>query len=133
MRSSRSFLGGWALLLVLFSPVQGQGQKKCYFHNGDLAAFDIPCTNLTTLDDADIPCCGSGRQCLENRMCSSVEGDPNPSRGSCTDQSWQSGNCPQFCDSGMSISPILRTVELILHSYKGCTNLQLYCSTRLER
>ncbi|TIA75983.1 hypothetical protein D6C76_05855 [Aureobasidium pullulans] len=34
---------------------------------------------------------------MSNRLCSGTEGDGNPSRGSCTDESWESGNCPQYC------------------------------------
>jgi hypothetical protein len=99
------FLGGWACWLILGSLVQVHGQQKCYFRSGQLDVNDIPCTNLTTLSDVDVPCCAPGRQCLENRICSNTTGDPDPSRGSCTDWSWQSGNCPQFCDSGMDVVP----------------------------
>jgi hypothetical protein len=39
----------------------------------------------------------SGRTCLPNRMCSGNSQDENPMRGTCTDETWDSPNCPKFC------------------------------------
>ena len=50
---------------------------------------DIPCTNATAS-----ACCSADGYCLENGLCITnlVLG-----RGSCTDQSWTSEACPQYC------------------------------------
>jgi hypothetical protein len=106
MRTSHFFHGGWILLLVLIPLVRVEGQKQCWFNDGNLTPDDIPCTGLTTLDDADVPCCGVNSTCLENRMCHSNDTLPHLSRGSCTDWQWQSGNCPQFCKSSMCLSSV---------------------------
>lgn len=109
-----SDFGGWSYLLVLaFSIlVRGQGQS-CYFRDGSPAAYDTPCSDLTDLPGAAVPCCGPGFSCLDNRLCYKVNADksPNLSRGSCTDRSWQSGNCPQMCSLGTKIPPLLNHIS----------------------
>jgi hypothetical protein len=97
MCTSHSLLGGWTLLLILIFLVLVHGQQNCYFKEGTLASDDRPCTDLTTLDGADLPCCGINSTCLENRMCFNNATVPHLSKGSCTDWLWKSGNCPQFC------------------------------------
>jgi hypothetical protein len=76
-------------LLLGFS----RAQKRCYYPNGEWSEKDFPCD-----PDAETSvCCWGlpGVACLSNKLCV----NPNGSivRGSCTDQSWLSGDCPQYC------------------------------------
>ena len=71
----------------------------CYFPNGAVSTQDTPCR-----DDLDqSTCCGQGYACLTNNMCMATgkelqkAGATRFVRGSCTDKSWRSGNCPNFC------------------------------------
>ncbi|KYK60386.1 hypothetical protein DCS_01523 [Drechmeria coniospora] len=71
----------------------------CYYPNGAVSRQDTPCRN--DLDQS--ACCGQGFACLSNGMCKTTgreqdtPPDTNYLRGSCTDRSWRSGNCPSFC------------------------------------
>ncbi|KAL2158289.1 hypothetical protein VTH06DRAFT_4610 [Thermothelomyces fergusii] len=68
--------------------------KKCYYPGGKEATGDFPC-------DADAehsPCCAGtplGLACLANKLCLSPAG--RFARGSCTDPTWESPECPKFC------------------------------------
>ena len=71
-------------------------QAYCYYPNGDAVADNNPCV----LDQDASPCCGNGWTCLENGLCY------NPiskalARGTCTDPSWTSPQCPQFCTKSL--------------------------------
>lgn len=71
----------------------------CYFPNGRLVE-DTPCNA-----GAGAACCGIGYACLSNGLCqltavrASDAGDDWATfvRGSCTDRSWSSPNCPKEC------------------------------------
>ncbi|KAL2130337.1 hypothetical protein VTI74DRAFT_6588 [Chaetomium olivicolor] len=82
-------------ILVLACCISGlcSAQKQCFFPNGQQAANDFPCDP----NAADSPCCGGsvGGVCLTNKLCRSPDG--NTIRGSCTDKSWNSPECPQYC------------------------------------
>ncbi|KAK4170474.1 hypothetical protein QBC43DRAFT_250034 [Cladorrhinum sp. PSN259] len=67
--------------------------KRCYYPSGKEAPGDHPCDP----DAEDSPCCagqGLNHQCLSNGLC---VGTNQIARGSCTDQSWRSGECAQVC------------------------------------
>ena len=92
-----------SLLVALLScTAVAQDQRSCYYPDGSLALKDTPCTS-----DTSTTCCGQGFACLENGICQvttlaqAFDPNLNPSinyyRGSCTDQSWSSPECPQFC------------------------------------
>ena len=69
-------------------------RRKCYYPNGDLVLADSPCDP----DAEHSACCGAppfGVACLSNKLCRTQPGDF--SRGSCTDPTWQSPECPSFC------------------------------------
>lgn len=70
-----------------------EAAKQCYYPNGQIATGDSPCNP----DDEASSCCGGteGAQCLSNNVCSNPGG--NPVRGTCTDQNWNSVECPRFC------------------------------------
>src|ERR1700710_1323882 len=78
-----------------FSPVF----STCYYPNGDVTPADVACSDST--DEA--ACCGQGYACLSNGICMRNEEtiDANSQntyvRGSCTDSSWKSSFCPNFC------------------------------------
>jgi hypothetical protein len=91
-----------SLLLVLcLNFVGASGEKKCYYPDNTLAPSDSDCNPG---EDASV-CCGKGYVCLRNGVC---QIDPSTTgenaefrgtiwRGSCTDQSWSSARCPNFC------------------------------------
>lgn len=77
--------------------------NNCYYPHGNIALTDVVCFP----SDADSFCCGPGYACLENKLCMrTAEGTDNQpigsfDRGSCTDASFNSSACPQFCtDAG---------------------------------
>jgi hypothetical protein len=89
---------GFSLLLILFclfSPIF----SVCYYPNGDVTTSDVPCSDTT----AESACCSVGYICLSNGICmqsnDSIEAQSFSSyvRGSCTDQTWRSSYCPNFC------------------------------------
>ncbi|KAK4039877.1 transcription initiation factor IID, 18kD subunit-domain-containing protein [Parachaetomium inaequale] len=66
----------------------------CYYPNGDLAKDDHPCDP----DAEHSPCCAAptvGKACLANKLCVSPENIY--ARGSCTDPTWMSPECPNYC------------------------------------
>ena len=79
-------------LFVLTLTTDVEQQKTCYYPNGDVAKGDFLCSNSSAVST----CCGKEWDCDDNRLCS-YKGY-SLSRGSCTDQSWQSSDCPLFCD-----------------------------------
>ncbi|KAF4459501.1 hypothetical protein FALBO_13740 [Fusarium albosuccineum] len=85
----------------------------CHYPSGR-ASTDVPCND----NDEESACCGPGMVYLSNRVCMASGNDlqsPHVKstyvRGTCTDKTWRSGNCPSFCinpevddfDHGMSI------------------------------
>lgn len=68
----------------------------CYFPNGNAVDSDTAC-NPNALESA---CCFDNQACLSNGLCVSDPRDPEKMRlhrGTCTDHSWKSGNCPREC------------------------------------
>lgn len=67
---------------------------SCFYPDGSRADGDYAC-NLTA--EASF-CCAVGYSCLDNKICiGSGDGVQPYNRGSCTDQTWRSPDCPQFC------------------------------------
>jgi hypothetical protein len=67
----------------------------CYYPGGKEATDDLPCD-----PDAEVSVCCAGSVvlgfvCLSNKLCVSPKG--RIARGSCTDPTWQSPDCPKFC------------------------------------
>ncbi|KAI9155574.1 hypothetical protein HJFPF1_08160 [Paramyrothecium foliicola] len=74
--------------------------QVCYYPDGSVATEQFPCTN----DEGGTFCCADGEACLANKLCyfnsTSIFDDTFRHfnyRGSCTDKSWQSENCPDYC------------------------------------
>ena len=94
-------MGSPSLLLVaiaLATLVQ-PAQSDCYYPNGNVAGGNTPCRDSTAYST----CCGEGYACLSNNMCMltdkvhALPGSSVYARGSCTDPSWKSADCPLFC------------------------------------
>ncbi|KAI1842388.1 hypothetical protein JX266_011429 [Neoarthrinium moseri] len=91
-------------LILLAQALVGvaQSTRQCY----DPAGYrfdDIPCSNDTSQHSL---CCGPGWTCLDNKVCR-YTGTTQPAlvyntlvRGTCTDETFQSDACPQFCLAG---------------------------------
>ena len=69
--------------------------QTCYYPNST-SSVDTPCHS----DAAASACCHDTDTCLSNGLCLAQGGGELISRGSCTDQSWESPNCPQYCADG---------------------------------
>ena len=75
------------------------GAQTCYFPNGVEATNDTPCR--ATQPGQASACCAHLDICLDNKLCLPQGGNKEIVwRGSCTDHSWQSGDCPQYCQDG---------------------------------
>lgn len=89
------------LLLLIDLGVCLQAGPACYDPFGKLAVDDLPC-NPTAVESF---CCGAGWSCLTNQLCRDVEGgveggvEGSVARGTCTDKSWSSTECPDYCAS----------------------------------
>jgi len=101
---ARAVLGAFFITTLLSTAVLGQ--QMCYFPNGSPSPNDTPCRS-----SGFTHCCNNQSICLGNGFCQSVEFQPYTlSRGSCTDQTWQSPNCPQRCKG--STLPVIPTMGL---------------------
>lgn len=66
--------------------------QNCYYPNGDLAtAGDAPCSSGSNSN-----CCPYQWECQSNGLCY-LENADIYGRYTCTDESWQSGECTQLC------------------------------------
>jgi hypothetical protein len=83
------------LIIIIYMPHIPSTKAEvpsCFYPNGGRAEGDYAC-NLT----AEVSFCYAiGYSCLENKICAR-SGDVPYNRGSCTDQTWRSSDCPQFC------------------------------------
>ena len=76
-----------------------QASTSCYYPDGTYIAADRPCIGN---GDQESFCCGTqGVMCLADKVCHYNDTTPKNGisygRGSCTDQSWTSPACPNFC------------------------------------
>lgn len=69
--------------------------QKCYVPNGDEIP-DTPCS--PTSSNQASACCSPHHTCLSNGLC--LQADMTVNRGSCTDQTWKSSRCAQWCQDG---------------------------------
>lgn len=106
------FLALWSgPLLFLPRTIFAQDTRSCNFPDGTPSRNDTPCTS----GNGEAVCCGQGFACLEDGVCqvTSFAFQSNPDlntginyyRGSCTDQSWSSPDCPQFCIGSQCVTP----------------------------
>ena len=68
---------------------------KCYVPNGDIAPDNFPCF----LAQGVSACCGANAVCLSTGLCAPLHftSVSNIIRGTCTDPTWSSPSCPQYC------------------------------------
>jgi hypothetical protein len=87
------------LLLFLVQLSRAANAKACYFPDKSVAENDTACTS----DTVSI-CCQAGATCLDNGLCFDPDGSAVGGyiRGSCTDKTWASSSCPQYCTYGES-------------------------------
>ena len=78
------------------------GTQPCWLPNGSSAPTSLPCNSTQT----ESACCMNGMTCLSNGVCQLNQDLTDTNwpigtmwRGSCTDRSWQSSDCPLFCYS----------------------------------
>ncbi|KAF2205928.1 hypothetical protein GQ43DRAFT_436662 [Delitschia confertaspora ATCC 74209] len=87
-------LNGVALFFTLFS----SALADCHFPDGGVATADVPCNPNSLVSH----CCWGGQACLSNGLCRSDPHDATLSRthrGTCTDATFQSENCPRHCEN----------------------------------
>ena len=108
----RFFLSG---VFLLFTPLVC---ATCYWQNSTLApdspASIAPDDTACFPEQDNSPCCGTGWTCLSDGVCY-IEQDNNSFyyRGTCTDRTWNSQQCPGWCfaeNSNTSI-PLLKCTE----------------------
>ena len=100
MYGNEIFINLWIVFLGIVVMADAQ---TCYYPDGSVASADSPCHSPSIKDGASA-CCNSVDICLNNGLCLSQSGGEMISRGSCTDQSWQSIECSQYCADGKSIT-----------------------------
>lgn len=110
-----------AVSVCLLEKAVTVGAQTCYFPDGSVSGRDIPCRAPSS--DQASACCDFTAVCLDNNLCLDQEGNEIVTRGTCTDQQWQSADCPQFCQDGMSPNVRLRKVGRSLFF-----NTLLFCS-----
>ena len=99
MRKQWSFCIATTTTTLLFLLEVPWASALCYYPNGK------PSDDLACDPTAEVSvCCNRGAACLSNGVCehlpdSSAGVAATYGRGSCTDQSWQSASCPQFCQT----------------------------------
>lgn len=82
------------VLLLLLTPTSAQ---TCYNQNDSIDPPSVPCYPANSTGTSQSFCCPVGRQCYTNGLCGPSNTDPNYGRLSCTDPTWRSPECPQFC------------------------------------
>lgn len=102
----RCFLVGLALIQS-----SRAGSSVCYYPDGSEAKdyVYVPC-NGTGVGSCCIP--SEGDVCLSDGLCYYTS-SPYVYRGACTDQTWKSSSCPQYCRSRM-----LTSLPLIIAEYQ---------------
>lgn len=114
-------------LIAILSPslsAVALANQTCYYPDGSIAQGDKPCGNGT-----DVACCGSGGICLSNGLCMDVAQPNTLARSSCTDKSWTSGNCPNYCLQGESASRFITSAP---HEKLLYTNLDFITQRRVS-
>ena len=90
---------GQQITEVITSTVIAGAQQVCYNPDGTTAPDDIPCNSQNAVST----CCGNGWLSNVDNVCIQADASRRMSRGSCTDRSWQSGDCPLFCQGMLAI------------------------------
>jgi hypothetical protein len=81
-----------SFLLLLLQLVATTSAQQCFFPDGSKSP-DTPCST----DSGHSACCGASSFCMDNGLCF---GGGIMSRGSCTDENWESDACAAYCKKG---------------------------------
>lgn len=84
----------YSAILTLLSSSSAQ---ICYNQDESTDPTAIPCYPSNSTGTSQSFCCPVGRQCYTSGLCGPSNTDPNYGRLSCTDYTWRSPDCPQFC------------------------------------
>ena len=76
-----------------------KGVPVCYFPNHEIAPNNYACDLSSKVSF----CCGIDAICLDNKICLNTVNEHI--RGACTDKTWRSPDCPQYC-TGLLIEPV---------------------------
>lgn len=99
--------------------------QTCYFPDGSQSSRDTPCR--TPSPGQASACCAYFDICLDNSLCLAQSGNEVVSRGTCTDQSWQSSDCPRYCQDvhtyGVTIYPFQDDKSFCCGPGNSSTNL----------
>ncbi|KAJ5815408.1 hypothetical protein N7474_007185 [Penicillium riverlandense] len=112
---------GWPLVLLATFAAASSASRKCWFPGENVQdTLGFPCTS-----EEGSACCGQDAICLTNGLCLNLQQPYVLSRGSCTDKSWTSNNCPKYCqsiapDGGVSLVLLNFTNE---GSYYCCNSI----------
>ncbi|KAF9630546.1 hypothetical protein BFW01_g1108 [Lasiodiplodia theobromae] len=107
---SRRALPFLLLLDVILAAQSGDGHVPlCYYPDGTIATNDYACR----LDTTESFCCTTNVSCLDNKICDVLSPTQyRYNRGTCTDKTWTSDACPQFCQGEEPGSRLLTSREL---------------------
>ncbi|KAI1620716.1 hypothetical protein EDD37DRAFT_167713 [Exophiala viscosa] len=91
-----------AVLSIVFLLAPRVAWATCYWQNSTLAPdsqYSIAQDDTACFPDQDnSPCCGTGWTCMSDGVCYiEQEGESFYYRGTCTDRTWDSQQCPGWC------------------------------------
>ncbi|KAN0095759.1 hypothetical protein V8E51_016470 [Hyaloscypha variabilis] len=125
------FATAFAYLIFYFSGLVSS-VLNCYYPNAASASPHTPCDESAETS----ACCNPGDLCLSNGYCFQQFGAwaNRLARGSCTDSTWSSSICPQFCDdvqtfTGVSIYLAFEDVPTLTSGF--CCQRAYNVSTQL--
>jgi hypothetical protein len=118
------FATAFAYLIFYFSGLVSS-VLNCYYPNAASASPHTPCDESAETS----ACCNPGDLCLSNGYCFQQFGAwaNRLARGSCTDSTWSSSICPQFCDDGKCSPESPRT--FLLYHPRQATYVNLIVQT----
>ncbi len=91
------------LVIYFVVGIVAQSSQTCYSPNRTPVSDDSPCR--VTESNQFSACCNRKDICLDNHLCLPQGGDSSVIyRGTCTNPSWQSDDCAQYCQDGVSRS-----------------------------
>ena len=100
--------------------------QTCYYPDGTVAPGDTPCRS-PSIGEGSSACCAKAHICLSNSLCLHTDGQEAIARGSCTDETWQSSECAQYCSDGNSPNrPSFRHTDIsIIVNLSSATGINL--------
>ena len=106
---------------------------SCWTAAGQIAPNDSPCypsnPNSSSSTQHSV-CCPPSSICSPNKLCilpSSASSTGQAHRGSCTDHTWASSACPQFCLSEHTGDDGLTGVNMTVCAAEGREGITSYC------